>query len=67
MSPLPMYINRDSSVSVGSQNFNCSPSNIFNKKNSNTSLVFLNSQIGQKPPGANIGKISATKASEKDK
>lgn len=38
-------INRDSNVSQGSQNYNFSPSNIFNKKSSNcnTPLMFLNS------------------------
>ena len=38
-------LNRDSNVSQGSQNYNFSPSNIFNKKSSNcnTPLMFINS------------------------
>ena len=50
----PCYaLNRDSQ---GSQNFNFSPSNIFNKNNSNTSLLLLNSPIGQnRNTGTSLG------------
>ena len=56
----PIIMNRDSSVSIGSQNFNFSPSNIFNKNNSsNTSLIFLNSPMGpNRVTGPSIGKVN---------
>lgn len=56
----PIIMNRDSSVSIGSQNFNFSPSNIFNKNNSsNTSLIFLNSPMGNnRVTGHSIGKVN---------